>query len=58
MDPQEAFEKFMEKAAVHPISPVGFLGLAFFVGYAYGATGARENIDRLVEAFNATQAKD
>jgi hypothetical protein len=52
MDPQEAFATFVDNSGY---AGVPGMALAFFVGYAYGATGARENIDALVKAFNATQ---
>lgn len=53
MDPQDAYTKFAEKMSSSDKGPV--LAIAFFVGYAYGATGARENIDALVAAFKETQ---
>ena len=53
MDPQEAYMKFIEQSGIDP----GRSALAFFVGYAYGATGARENIDALIEALHKSQTE-
>lgn len=48
LDPQDALEKFLshfddgkQPGAV----------LSFFVGYAHGAAGARENFDAILRAF-------
>lgn len=55
MDPQEAFEKFIEKISGDNLTR--YTALAFFVGYSYGATGARENIDALIAAMKAMETK-
>lgn len=52
MDPHDVFVKFIERTGYAPAPDTA---LIFFVGFAYGVTGARENIDALVEAFNKSQ---
>lgn len=49
MDAQDAFRKFMDESTTPASKDVA---LAFFVGYSHGATGARENVDAIIAAFN------
>jgi hypothetical protein len=57
VDPQSAFQLFMDNAHSAPSEKERRLSsLAFFVGYAYGAQGARASIDELVEQLRAVMA--
>ena len=55
LDPMDAFTKYMKETGSQ-YETVQIRALAFFVGYGYGATGARENIDALIEAWKSSQA--
>lgn len=49
---QEEFERFQQRAGAN-----AGVALAFFVGYASGASGVRQNIEEIVAAFKAADAE-
>jgi hypothetical protein len=51
-DPQDDFEAFVRRTG---LGPDRASALAFFVGYASGAAGVRQNIDEIVEAFRTAK---